>query len=99
MIEMETGAGAETKSGAKIIARWLPTVLWVALLCIFSNAYFSANNTRQFALIFAHFLQTFHISGMNMSSLNIFLRKSAHFSLYIGFFLILVHGPLEGHPY
>ena len=81
------------------IVTWVPTILWVSMLCIFSTTYFTAANTF---VVFSAILHWFSAGGpplVDPNLLNAIARKAAHFSLYVGFFLVLIHGPLAGRPW
>jgi VanZ family protein len=79
--------------------RWLPTLLWVAMLCTFSTGYFTAANTGAVITTILHWLSPGGTPLIDPQLANVLARKGAHFSLYVGFFLILIHGPLEGRPW
>ena len=79
--------------------RWLPTLLWVAMLCIFSTTYFTSNNTLGVIVAILRWVSPGGTPLVDPGLVNLLARKGAHFSLYVGFFLVLIHGPLEGRPW
>jgi VanZ family protein len=79
--------------------RWIPTILWVSMLCIFSTTYFTSNNTGAVITAILHWISPTGPLLIEPALANVIARKGAHFSLYVGFFLILIHGPLKGRPW
>jgi VanZ family protein len=79
-------------SGARV---WIPTIAWFAMICVMSSSEFSAAHT----LVVLRWL--FMVTGIPASPhlANVFIRKTAHFSIYAIFFLILTNGPLKGRPF
>jgi VanZ family protein len=78
---------------------WMPTLLWVAMLCVFSTTYFTSNNTGAVIAAILHWISPGGTPLVDPRLVNVLARKGAHFSLYVGFFLVLIHGPLEGRPW
>ena len=78
---------------------WLPTLLWVAMLCTFSTTYFTSANTGVVITAILHWISPGATPLIDPRLANIIARKGAHFSLYVGFFLVLIHGPLQGRPW
>lgn len=78
---------------------WLPTLLWVAMLCTFSTTYFTSTNTLGVISTILHWISPGGTPLVDPQLINMLARKGAHFSLYVGFFLVLIHGPLEGRPW
>jgi VanZ family protein len=81
------------------IVTWVPTILWVAMLCMFSTTYFTSANTLGVLATILHWFSPGGTPLIDPQFANMLARKTAHFSLYVGFFLILIHGPLEGRPW
>ncbi len=87
------------ESKRDFVILWMPTILWVAMLCTFSTTYFTSNNTFAFITAILHWVSPGGTPLVDPQLVNLLARKGAHFSLYVGFFLILIHGPLEGRPW
>ncbi len=81
------------------VTRWVPTLLWVTMLCIFSTTYFTAANTFVVFSTILHWISPGGTPIVDPQVFNMIARKGAHFSLYVGFFLVLINGPLEGRPW
>jgi VanZ family protein len=77
---------------------WLPALLWTTMLCVFSTESFGASHTLAvMTSIHAHLPAA--LGFFNAKLLNLIARKGAHFSIYIGYFFVLVTGPLRGRPW
>jgi len=60
---------------------WLPTLLWLTLLAVFSSDLFSAEHTGRILLKIIHALHG-PISWESFQKLHFFVRESAHFLSY-----------------
>jgi VanZ family protein len=81
------------------VVRWVPTLLYAMMLCIFSTTYFTSNNTLAVITAILHWVSPGGAPLVDPGLINLIARKGAHFSLYVGFFLVLIHGPLAGRPW
>jgi VanZ family protein len=84
----ETIEAARMPVSVRIVRYWLPVAAMLGLMYYFSTDVFSAENTR--SVIDKIFLWFFpHASRHNLTTLNYFVRKSAHFTEYaiLGAFL------------
>jgi|GEM_PF-1282229 len=84
----ESIEAARVPVSVRIVRYWLPVAAMLGLMYYFSTDVFSAENTR--SVIDKIFLRFFpHASRHNLTTLNYFVRKSAHFTEYaiLGAFL------------
>ena len=83
---------------AIVLARWAPSLLWMAALFVLSTSIFSAANT---SIIIEPILRwSFpNASTATIDLLHALIRKAAHFTDYIILFWLLIRGPLAGRPY
>jgi VanZ family protein len=77
---------------------WLPAILWVLVLFIFSTSLFTAATTSK---IIEPLLRWFFPSAslVTITLMHGLIRKAAHFTNYGILFWLLVRGPLAGRPY
>lgn len=89
---------SKESSQANVLARWAPSLLWMAVLFVLSTSVFSAANT---SLIIEPLLRwTFPGASMaTIALLHALIRKAAHFTNYGILFWLLIRGPLAGRPY
>jgi VanZ family protein len=81
-----------------VLARWAPSLLWMAALFVLSTSVFSAANT---SMIIEPILR-WSFPGASMATialLHALIRKAAHFTNYGILFWLLIRGPLAGRPY
>lgn len=73
------------------LRNWLPAILWAGLIWTFSTKYFSAEQTGSLLSAIAHrFFPT--ASAELLEHLNHYIRKTAHFTEYFIFCLLLFRG-------
>ncbi|HKD45685.1 MAG TPA: VanZ family protein [Candidatus Angelobacter sp.] len=70
----------EQTTGRKLLF-WLPTLLWLCLLAVFSTDTFSAEHTRGVLWKIIHAVYG-GISEQQFEVLHVLVRKSAHFTFY-----------------
>jgi VanZ family protein len=70
-------------------------MVWFALICVMSSSTFSAEHTL---VVVRDLLRWIGITW-SPRVLNMAIRKTAHFSIYAIFFLILTSGPFRGRPF
>ncbi|HWG48112.1 MAG TPA: VanZ family protein [Candidatus Acidoferrales bacterium] len=68
-------------SGRKVLLWWIPTLVWLCVLALFSTDAFSAQHTGSVLLKIVHFFYG-NISPHSFQELNFAVRKSAHFLSY-----------------
>lgn len=71
---------APTPQKSKFIA-WLPTIVWLAMIGFFSTDTFSAEHTRGILEKIIHAIYG-NISPERFRILHMFVRKTAHFTVY-----------------
>lgn len=76
----------------------MPVLLWVSALFILSTSIFSATNTSRIIVPVLHWILP-GLSAATLSTLHVFIRKSAHFTNYGILFWLLIRGPMYGRPY
>jgi VanZ family protein len=77
---------------------WLPTILWSVMLCVFSTEPFGAAHTYQaIGTVKSHL--PLLLGFIDPHLLNVIARKGAHFTIYIGYFLVLATGPMRTRPW
>ena len=64
-----------------VLLWWIPTLLWLCVLALFSTDTFSAEHTGSVLLRIIHFLYG-NVSAETFQELNFAVRKSAHFFSY-----------------
>ena len=70
------------------LRNWLPAILWAAVIWTFSTKYFSAEQSGSILSAIAHrFFPS--ITAETLSLLNHYIRKTAHFTEYFIFCLLL----------
>jgi len=79
---------------ARVVA-WLPAVLWSGLIFFASTDTFSSYHTAMFIDPVLRWLFPF-LSGDAVDRIHFFIRKSAHFTEYFVFFLLLYRGIRRG---
>ena len=78
--------------------QWLPPILWIVALYVFSTSVFTAAHTAWFIEpILRWFLPG--ASAATIGLLHGLTRKAAHFTNYGILFWLLIRGPLQGRPY
>ncbi len=70
---------------------WLPAIVWALLISFASTDTFSENHTSAFFIPLLHALFP-HASSETLERLHYFIRKSAHFTEYFMFSLLLFRG-------
>lgn len=65
----------------RVILFWIPTLLWLGVLALFSTDTFSAEHTGRIFLKLLHLLYG-NISVLTFERLHFLVRKSAHFFSY-----------------
>src|SRR5690242_5480451 len=80
------------------LRRWLPTIVWLIILFVFSTSVFSAANTSTIIVPVLHWLLP-GASEPSIAMLHDLIRKLAHFTNYGILFWILIRGPMAGRPY
>jgi VanZ family protein len=80
---MTSGAEAAAPLHTReFFGRWLPVLLWGALIFAFSTGYFSGESTGSFILPVLTWLLP-HASHERLELIHFFIRKCAHFSEYL----------------
>jgi len=82
----------------RLFRSWWPALLWAAIIFSMSTDTFSSEHTANFFWPILHWLIP-NLSGDQFDSIHHFIRKSAHFTEYFIFFLLLyrgVRGPRQG---
>jgi VanZ family protein len=74
---------------------WLPVLCWAALIFSLSTDAFSAENTGHFIRPIAFWLIP-HLTEAGFTTLHFFVRKTAHFTEYFVFCLLLYRGIRSG---
>ena len=83
---------------AIVLARWAPSLLWMAALFVLSTSVFSAANTSR--IIEPILRWSFPDASLaTIALLHALIRKAAHFANYGILFWLLIRGPLAGRPY
>lgn len=93
--------GAVAKPGESIehtILKWLPVVLWAAVIFCLSSSYFTAAATAKIIDPILRFVMP-GASAATIALGHNLVRKSAHFANYAILFWLLARGPLKGRPY
>jgi VanZ family protein len=78
--------------------KWLPVVLWIAAIFIFSTSLFSATDTASIIEPILRWL----VPGASLATIALMhalIRKAAHFTNYAILFWLLIRGPMHGRPY
>jgi VanZ family protein len=78
--------------------RWLPSIAWAILISLVSTDSFSAGHTSVYILPVLHWLFP-HANAETLSRLHYLIRKSAHFTEYFVFSIILlraIRGGVQG---
>jgi VanZ family protein len=70
---------------------WLPSLFWAGLIWILSTSYFSAEHTGSIIKPILHWLFP-TLSGVQLNLIHRYIRKSAHFTEYFVFALLLFRG-------
>lgn len=70
---------------------WLPAVCWAALIWTFSTRYFSTDRTAAFIEPFLRWIYP-AISCDQLDTIHFLIRKTAHFTEYLVFCLLLYRG-------
>jgi VanZ family protein len=77
------------------LKRWWPALVWGALMSLFSTSGFSSENTSHFIIPFLKWLLP-HASPPTLELLHHYIRKSAHFTEYFIFSLLVLRGIRAG---
>ncbi len=94
-MENNPSIAASPESNLKL---WLPAILWLITLFMFSTSMFSAANTSKIIAPFLRFLLP-GAAAATISLLHGLIRKAAHFTNYGILFWLLIRGPMAGRPY
>lgn len=70
---------------------WLPAIFWAGVIWILSTKYFSAQRTGAVLRSVAEWFLPW-LTGDQLDRINLYLRKSAHFTEYFIFCLLLFRG-------
>jgi VanZ family protein len=73
------------------LVAWWPAILWSALIFFLSTDVFSAAHTSRFIIPFFHWLMP-SLSDDNLEFIHHIIRKSAHFTEYFIFYVLLYRG-------
>lgn len=73
---------------------WIPVVAWAALISVLSTDYFSTEHTSRLIVPILHWIVP-RASPETLEILHKFIRKSAHFTEYF-IFAVLLHRALRG---
>ena len=73
------------------LREWLPAILWAALISFASTDIFSEAHTSQIILPILQSLLP-HASAATLEQVHVFIRKSAHFTEYFIFSVLLLRG-------
>ena len=68
---------------------WWPALLWAAVIFSFSTDTFSAEHT---AVVLERFFGWLHLPNDQFAAVHFFIRKSAHFTEYFVFCLLIYRG-------
>jgi VanZ family protein len=71
------------------LREWLPAILWAALISFASTDAFSEAHTSRIILPILHWLMP-HASATTLERVHVFVRKSAHFTEYFIFSVLLL---------
>ncbi len=92
---MKSAVAAQSgESIERSIVRWLPVLVWAAVIFVLSTSYFSAENTARIIDPILRFLFPGASSSTVMMGHNL-IRKCAHFANYGVLFWLLVRGPMS----
>lgn len=80
-----------------LLMAWLPAICWAALIFSLSTDAFSAHNTGKFLRPLVFWLMP-HTTEAGFRTIHFFVRKSAHFTEYFVFCLLLYRGIRGGRP-
>lgn len=73
------------------VKSWLPAALWAAVISILSTDTFSSEHTSLFIVPILHWLFP-HAGAATIETLHGLIRKSAHFTEYFIFSMLLLRG-------
>ncbi len=77
---------------------WMPALMWMITLFVFSTTIFSAANTGRIIEPILRWL--FPVAtAAHIAMMHGLVRKSAHFFNYAVLFWLLIRGPMAGRPY
>jgi len=71
--------------------RWLPAIVWAAVISMFSTRYFTSENTATIFVPIVHWLFN-SLSLQTIYTLHHIVRKSAHVAEYFIFSLLVLRG-------
>ena len=77
------------------VKAWLPAIIWSAVIFFASTDTFSAEHTASIIEPILRWLMA-SVSQDRVEAMHFFIRKSAHFTEYFIFFLLLYRGILSG---
>lgn len=77
------------------VKRWLPVIVWAAVISTFSTHAFTANNTGHFIIPILHSLFP-HAPSESLERMHFFIRKSGHFIEYFILSLLILRGIRAG---
>lgn len=76
---------------------WWPAIVWAVVISVFSTGVFTAENTASVIIpILRWLLPT--LPPQSLAAIHFFIRKSAHFSEYFIFSLLVLRGIRAGRP-
>jgi VanZ family protein len=78
------------------LKRWWPVLVWGAAMSGFSTAGFSSEHTSHYIIPFLRWLLP-HASPSTLDLIHHYIRKSAHFSEYFVFSLLVLRAICAGH--
>jgi VanZ family protein len=78
------------------LKRWWPALVWGAAMSGFSTAGFSSEHTSHYIIPFLRWLMP-HASQEALELFHHYIRKSAHFTEYFIFSLLILRGIRAGH--
>jgi VanZ family protein len=84
-------------AAVRAFTRWVPAILWVGLVLALGASIFSIART---STIFDPLLERISpgLGQQGLYNLQVFIRRSAHFTEYAILFVFLNLGPLRGRP-
>jgi VanZ family protein len=80
----------ESAQPESLLRRWLPPIGWAAVIFTLSTGSFSSDNTGRFIVPFLHWLLP-HATPDTIAFGHEIIRKSAHFTEYFIFSVIMFH--------
>jgi VanZ family protein len=77
------------------LARWWPTLLWAAVISVFSTHYFTADNTSRIIMPVLHWMFP-HASADMLAEMHHYIRKAGHFTEYFILSLLILRAIRDG---